>query len=195
MSEAKVDFDADFGLQYGLRKGVMVNEAEGEVFAPVAMWLEAIDLVLSRLVAKKTPLHRIRGISGACQQHGSVYWGRQAEALLGGLHEGKGLKEQLGEGAFSHPFAPNWQDHSTQAQCDEFDAALGKNSNLADVTGSAAHHVSFDLKERRFHLRFTNPAHRDSRALRSSGCARNGLQCTQLPAVSLSFPHGSLPSY
>lgn len=146
ISQAKVDFDDDFGSQYGLRKGVLVNEAEGEVFAPVAMWLEAVDLVLSRLAEKKTPLHRVRGISGACQQHGSVYWSHQAEALLGGLDGGKSLKAQLAEGkdtAFSHPFAPNWQDHSTQAQCDEFDAALGKNTNLADVTGSSAHHVSF----------------------------------------------------
>lgn len=148
VSEAKVDFDADFGSQYGLQKGVLVNEAEGEVFAPVAMWLEAIDLVLSRLVDKKTPLHRIRGISGACQQHGSVYWGHNADSLLGEIKwegDGKGgLKEQL-EGSLSHPFAPNWQDHSTQTQCDEFDAALGANIKLAHATGSAAHHVSFFL--------------------------------------------------
>lgn len=143
IAEAKVDFDADFGAQYGLTKGVLANEAEGEVFAPVAMWLEAIDLVLSRLVEKKAPLHRVRGISGACQQHGSVYWGQQASTLLGKMQwkEGKrGLKELL-EAAYSHPFAPNWQDHSTQKQCDEFDAALGNNERLAEATGSAAHHV------------------------------------------------------
>lgn len=144
LSEAKVDFDADFGPQYGLTKGVLVNEAEGEVFAPVAMWLEALDLVLSRLVDKKTPLHRVRGVSGACQQHGSVFWGHDAEKLLGAM-DGKpgkgGLKEQL-DGALSHPYGPNWQDHSTQRQCDEFDAALGDNMRLAEVTGSAAHHVS-----------------------------------------------------
>ncbi|KAF3770221.1 actin-like ATPase domain-containing protein [Cryphonectria parasitica EP155] len=142
LSEAKVDFDADFGAQYGLTKGVLVNDAEGEVFAPVAMWLEAVDLVLSRLQEKKAPLHRVRGISGACQQHGSVFWGHEAEALLAGLKgddEKKGLKEQL-EKAFSHPYGPNWQDHSTQSQCDEFDAALGSNKRLAEVTGSAAHH-------------------------------------------------------
>lgn len=149
LSEAKVDFDADFGAQYGLTKGVLVNDAEGEVFAPVAMWLEAVDLVLSRLADKKAPLHRIRGISGACQQHGSVFWGHDAEKLLGGMKadgggsgSGKGLKEQLDK-AFSHPYSPNWQDHSTQKQCDEFDAALGSKQRLADVTGSAAHHVSF----------------------------------------------------
>lgn len=145
LSEAKVDFDADFGPQYGLTKGVLVNEAEGEVFAPVAMWLESLDLVLTRLVDKKAPLHRIRGVSGACQQHGSVFWSHEAEKLLGSM-KGEaakgGLKEQL-EGALSYPYGPNWQDHSTQKQCDEFDASLGSNVKLAEVTGSSAHHVSF----------------------------------------------------
>lgn len=142
LSEAKVDFDADFGLQYGLTKGVLVNDDEGEVFAPVAMWLEAVDLVLSRLKEKKAPLHRIRGISGACQQHGSVFWNHEAETLLGSLKGAASLKGHL-EAALSHPYGPNWQDHSTQGQCDEFDAALGSKTRLAEATGSAAHHVSF----------------------------------------------------
>lgn len=141
LSEAKVDFDADFGKQYGLKKGVLVNDDEGEVFAPVAMWLEAVDLVLSRLKEKNAPLHRVRGISGACQQHGSVFWNHDAETLLGSLKEASGLKAHL-EGSLSHPYGPNWQDHSTQGQCDEFDAALGSKMRLAEVTGSAAHHVS-----------------------------------------------------
>lgn len=143
LSEAKVDFDADFGKQYGLTKGVLVNDDEGEVFAPVAMWLEAIDLVMSRLKDNGAPLHRVRAVSGACQQHGSVYWNHDAERLLGGMdgRAGAALKDLLA-GSLSHPYAPNWQDHSTQAQCDEFDAALGDNTKLADVTGSAAHHVS-----------------------------------------------------
>lgn len=147
LSEAKADFDADFGAQYGLTKGVLTNEAEGEVFAPVAMWLEAIDLVLSRLREKNAPLHRVRGISGACQQHGSVFWGHEAEKLLGDMKGdagGRGLKDHL-EKALSHPHGPNWQDHSTQRQCDEFDAALGTKMRLAEVTGSAAHHVSLLL--------------------------------------------------
>lgn len=139
VSEAKVDFDADFGKQYGLHKGVLTNEDEGEVYAPVAMFLEAIDLVLARL-KEKTPLDRIKGISGSCQQHGSTYWSKDAERLLGGLKADKSLVEQLKE-AFSHPFAPNWQDHSTQSQCDQFDAQFETAQRLAQVTGSAAHHV------------------------------------------------------
>ncbi|KAK3682708.1 hypothetical protein B0T22DRAFT_292518 [Podospora appendiculata] len=140
VSDAKVDFDLDFGSKYGIKKGVLVNDAEGEVFAPVALWLEALDLVLQRLQAKNTPLHRVRGVSGSCQQHGSVYWSREAGELLGGLRADASLVDQLAEGAFSHPYAPNWQDHSTQAECDQFDAKLGSAERLAAVTGSAAHH-------------------------------------------------------
>ncbi|KAH8894756.1 actin-like ATPase domain-containing protein [Thozetella sp. PMI_491] len=139
VSEAKVDFDGDFGVKYGIEKGVLVNEAEGEVFAPVALWLEAIDLVLARLKEKNTPLGRIRGISGSCQQHGSVYWARDAGTLLGGLQPGKALVDQL-TAAFSHPYGPNWQDHSTQAECDQFDATFETADRLAHVTGSSAHH-------------------------------------------------------
>ncbi len=121
---------------------MLANPDEGEVFAPVALWLESLDLVLQRLQDKNTPLDRIRGISGSCQQHGSVYWGRQAETLLAGLQSDKALVDQLTD-AFSHPYAPNWQDHSTQQECDQFDAKLGSAERLAQVTGSAAHHVSF----------------------------------------------------
>lgn len=149
VSDAKVDFDGDFGSKYEIKKGVQTNEAEGEVFAPVAMWLEALDLVLQRLKDKNTPMHRIRGISGSCQQHGSVYWSREAQELLAELKGNSTLVEQLsGEGkksAFSHPYAPNWQDHSTQAECDKFDEVLGTQERLAQVTGSAAHHVSSSL--------------------------------------------------
>ncbi|KAK3357717.1 hypothetical protein B0T25DRAFT_167769 [Lasiosphaeria hispida] len=139
VSDAKVDFDGDFGSKYGIKKGVQVNEAEDEVFAPVAMWLEALDLVLHRLQEKNTPLNRIRGISGSCQQHGSVYWSRGAETLLSGLQPDKTLVDQL-TGALSHPYAPNWQDHSTQAECDQYDAQLETAERLAQVTGSSAHH-------------------------------------------------------
>jgi xylulokinase len=104
------------------------------------MWLEALDLVLRRLKEKNTPLHRIRGISGSCQQHGSVYWSREAENLLASLAPGKDLAEQLAPSAFSHPYAPNWQDHSTQGECDKFEEELGTADRLAQVTGSAAHH-------------------------------------------------------
>ncbi|EFX05538.1 d-xylulose kinase [Grosmannia clavigera kw1407] len=145
VAQVKVDFDKDFGAKYGLTKGVLTNEAEGEVYAPVALFLEAIDLVLARLktaTANTSVVSRIRAISGSCQQHGSVYWAAGAAKQLAGLADrpDTALAEQLTE-AFSRPWAPNWQDQSTQAECDEFDGRLpGGAHGLASATGSAAHH-------------------------------------------------------
>ncbi|KAJ9643513.1 hypothetical protein H2199_004192 [Coniosporium tulheliwenetii] len=148
--EAKVDFDADLS-KYGIEKGVLQNQTEGEIFAPVAMWLEAIDLVLQRLKEDGLDFSRVKGVSGAGMQHGTVFWSQDAENLLGALNGEKSLLEQLegsgtekkageGRGAFSHPYSPNWQDASTQAQCDQFDKCLGSPEKLAEITGSKAHH-------------------------------------------------------
>lgn len=152
--EAKVDFDADLS-KYGIEKGVLTNPAEGEVFAPVALFLEAIDLVLQRLKEQGADFSKVQGISGAGMQHGTVFWSKDAESILGNLDAGKTLLEQLeggakGErkGAFSHPFSPNWQDASTQDQCEKFDEILGTSDKLADATGSKAHHVCFSSKPR-----------------------------------------------
>ncbi|GIZ39544.1 hypothetical protein CKM354_000292500 [Cercospora kikuchii] len=142
--EAKVDFDADL-KKYGIQKGVLTNPAEGEVFAPPAMWLEAIDLVLDRLRNAGLDFGHVKGLSGAGMQHGTVFWSHDAESLLANLNPQDYLTNQLqpGEGdksAFAHEMSPNWQDASTQEQCDAFDAALGDAETLALVTGSKAHH-------------------------------------------------------
>lgn len=135
---SKFDFDAD-SHGFSIKKGVLTNEAEHEVFAPVALWLQALDGVLNGLRKQGLDFSRVKGISGAGQQHGSVYWGENAESLLKSLDSSKSLEEQL-SGAFSHPFSPNWQDASTQKECDEFDAFLGGPEQLAEATGSKAHH-------------------------------------------------------
>ena len=136
--EAKFDFDAD-AKGYDVKKGVLTNEAEGEVFAPVAMWLQALDTVLQRLKDDGFDFSRVKGISGAGMQHGSIFWTKNAEELMQNLKPSESLESQLDK-AFSHPFSPNWQDASTQKECDEFDAVLGNETELANVTGSKAHH-------------------------------------------------------
>ncbi|KPI45033.1 putative D-xylulose kinase A [Cyphellophora attinorum] len=136
--EAKFDFDAD-SKGYDIRKGVMTNEAEGEVFAPVTLWLQAVDTVLARLKDAGLDFLRVKGISGAGMQHGSVFWNTQAEQVLGSLDPSQGLEKQVDK-ALAHPFSPNWQDASTQKECDEFDAILGSEVELANATGSKAHH-------------------------------------------------------
>jgi hypothetical protein len=142
--EAKVDFDADFGSKYGITKGVLTNPSEGEVYAPTAMWLEAVDLVLQRLKDEGVDFSKIKGLSGAGMQHGTVFWSKEAESLLASLDADKTLLEQLSneqKSAFAHPHSPNWQDASTQQQCDKFDVELKDPETLAEVTGSKAHHV------------------------------------------------------
>lgn len=94
--EAKVDFDKDLGEKYGIEKGVLTNPSEGEVFAPPAMWLDAADLVLGRLKDAGLDFARIMGVSGAGMQHGTVFWSKDAEQLLGSLDTGKSLAGQLG---------------------------------------------------------------------------------------------------
>lgn len=137
--EAKFDFDVD-ATYPGIEKGVLTNDKEHEVYAPVSMWLQAIDVILQRLKDKGLDFRRVRGISGAGQQHGSVYWSQEGENLLRNLDSTKALEVQL-ENAFSHPYSPNWQDASTQKECDAFDRFLGSETALTQTTGSKAHHV------------------------------------------------------
>ena len=103
------------------------------------MWLDALNLVLDRLSEQGLDFGRVKGLSGAGMQHGTVFWSKEAENLLFNLDPGKPLAKQL-QNAFAHPMSPNWQDASTQVQCDAFDAELGDPETLARVTGSKAHH-------------------------------------------------------
>lgn len=138
--QVKFDFDTD-SRGFNNKKGVLTDEAENEVFAPLGLWLQAIDAVLQKLRDDGMDFSRVRGISGAGMQHGSVYWSQKGEQALESLDSSKSLEAQLRE-AFSHPYSPNWQDASTQSQCDEFDKHLGDETQLAVITGSKAHHVS-----------------------------------------------------
>lgn len=139
VAQAKVSFDDDFS-KYGITKGVHSNSDTNEIYAPVAMWMESLDLVLSRLAEEMpVPMSHIKGVSGSGQQHGSVYWNDGAEAKLKGLSEEKSLVEQLKD-ALANEWSPNWQDQSTQKECDAFDHELGDREALAELTGSGAHH-------------------------------------------------------
>lgn len=70
--EEAVNFDTDLP-HYKVQGGVHKNEKENEVYAPVAMWIEALDLILSRMKDAGFDFSKVRGVSGAGQQHGSVY--------------------------------------------------------------------------------------------------------------------------
>ncbi|TFK75002.1 D-xylulose kinase [Pluteus cervinus] len=135
--ESAVHFDNDLP-SYGTKNGAIKGPGEGEVTSPVTMWLDAVDLLMERLKAAGVSFSDIVAISGAGQQHGSVYWSAEAERLLANLDASRSLKSQL-SGAFSLPRAPIWQDSSTSKECQELEAAVGGAQALADLTGSRAY--------------------------------------------------------
>ncbi|KAJ1836756.1 hypothetical protein LPJ63_000076 [Coemansia sp. RSA 2711] len=108
------------------------------VTAPVLMWVAAVDLLMGRLAATGLA-SRVRGISGAAQQHGSVYWRRQGVDAIRQLDPEVSLRQQLGNSsAFAVVNSPIWEDSSTSKQCEELEQCAGSASELARITGSTA---------------------------------------------------------
>ncbi|KAJ2776152.1 hypothetical protein H4R18_005825 [Coemansia javaensis] len=131
--EAGVAFDERLPA-YGTASGRHVRGSE--VTAPVLMWVEAVDLLMAELgAAGLAP--RVRGISGAAQQHGSVYWRQRGVEALSALDSGRSLGENLAA-AFALADSPIWEDSSTAQQCRDLERAAGGAAALARISGSAA---------------------------------------------------------
>lgn len=136
VSSSKVEFDVDIP-SYKTIKGVYAKGKE--IVAPVAMWLEALDLLMQRLSETPGILERLAAVSGACQQHGSVFFNSNAEQALKNMGHAESLRSAL-EDSFAWEMSPNWQDHSTGMECSKFEDAVGGKQKLADITGSRAHY-------------------------------------------------------
>ncbi|GME67498.1 unnamed protein product [Ambrosiozyma monospora] len=136
----RVDFDSELGEKYGIKKGVINIEKTGEIYAPVEMWIEALDLCFSKMKSDNFPFKQVKSMSGSCQQHGSVYWSDKAPELFSNLTSSKPLKDQLCPTAFTFQTSPNWQDHSTGLEIEAFEKQVGGESQLAKITGSKAHY-------------------------------------------------------
>lgn len=104
--------------QYGTRHGVLPTEDPSVAVSPPAMWAEALELMFAALASSGHDLSTLRAISGAAQQHGSVYL--------------------AADGSFSRSVAPIWMDTSTRDECLEITQALGGAAALAARTGSRA---------------------------------------------------------
>lgn len=136
VTSSKVEFDVDIP-SYKTVKGVYAKGKE--IVAPVAMWLEALDLLMKRLSQVPGVLERLAVVSGACQQHGSVFFNANAEQALKNLDQADDLCSALKD-SLSWEMSPNWQDHSTGLECSKFEDAVGGKQQLADITGSRAHY-------------------------------------------------------
>jgi xylulokinase len=64
--EKSLTFEIDLA-HYKTEKGVYKNEAEHEVYSPVEMWIEALDVMLYKMKQDKFPFEKVVVISGAGQ--------------------------------------------------------------------------------------------------------------------------------
>lgn len=147
VTSTAVNFGRDLP-EYGCPEGVLANPDPLVKHSSPLMWLAALDLVLQRLHETGIAMNDIAGISGAGQQHGSVYLNSKASTLLANLVPGKMLTEQLAP-AFSRSTSPIWMDSSTTKECEEIGKAIGK--RLQTDTGSPAIERFTGPQIRKFH--------------------------------------------
>ena len=128
-----VNFGRDLP-NYGSPHGVLPNPDPRICHSDPLMWVEALELLLTRIKSEGFDLSRVAGISGAGQQHGSVYlkmpiadaraWSL-AEPLVGQIRP-----------LLSVATSPMWMDSSTSAECAEIAAAAGGRGRVLALTGS-----------------------------------------------------------
>lgn len=116
--------------------GKIITAGGEEVVAPVKLWLHALDLLLSKVPSQL--IRRVKAISGAGQQHSSVWWSDKATAMLEHLDPKSDLTQLCPE-AFTLHECPTWQDSTTHAECEFLERAVGGPDRLADITGSRGH--------------------------------------------------------
>jgi len=133
--QLSVNFGNDLP-QYGSPSGFIPDGTAGEVHASPLMWLEALDLLFSRL-AEVTDLQNVKMIAGSGQQHGSVYLDSTFDQRLAGLDPSHDLATQLSP-ALTRTTSPIWMDTSTGAECAEITAAIGGAAEVCSRSGSNA---------------------------------------------------------
>ena len=133
--QLSVNFGADLP-RYQSPSGFIPGGSNGEVHADPQMWLEALDLLFTRL-AGKTDLSKVTMIAGSGQQHGSVYLDATFDDRLAALDASQSLISQLSP-TLTRATAPIWMDTSTGAECAEITAALGGPEEVCRRSGSTA---------------------------------------------------------
>ena len=148
IQEASVNFEADLP-HYQTSSGFIHGDLPGEVFSNPLMWVEALDLLLARLVESGADLSAIEAVSGSGQQHATVYLNDRFNAILENLQSSSCLKDQLGP-CLSRPLSPIWMDSSTAEECEEIASAIGGDEEMCRRTGSTATQRFSGAQIRRF---------------------------------------------
>ncbi len=151
--QLSVNFGSDLP-HYTSPSGFIPGEKNGEVHANPRMWLEALDLLFSRL-ATATDLSKVTAIAGSGQQHGSVYLDATFDRRLAGLDPASDLVTQLSP-ALTRATSPIWMDTSTGSQCAEITTAVGGPAEVCRRSGSITIERFTGPQIRRFYQ--TDPA-------------------------------------
>ncbi|MGB0372269.1 MAG: xylulokinase [Opitutales bacterium] len=135
VAEVSINFGKELP-QYGAPQGYIPDAPDGTVHANPLMWLDALDLMFERLAAQ-CDLSEIAAVSGAGQQHGSVYLNDQWASTIGSLNAGQSLSDQI-KPCLSRESAPIWMDASTGDSCKAIRDAVGGDEAVCAKTGSIA---------------------------------------------------------
>ncbi|XP_030085509.2 xylulose kinase isoform X5 [Serinus canaria] len=135
--EDNVHFDKDLP-EFKTQGGVYIHSDRLSVTSPVLMWVKALDMILEKMKSSGFNFSQVRAMSGAGQQHGSVYWKKGSIQILKNASSELPLHQSL-KGCFSVSDSPIWMDSSTASQCRALEKALGGAQHLANVTGSRAY--------------------------------------------------------
>ena len=98
------------------------------------MWLDALDLLIKDLT-KKCDVKKIKSISGAGQQHGSVYLNSNWSKTILNLDPNHTLSSQIKD-CLSRKISPIWMDSSTSEECGEISESLGSKYKVCSLSGS-----------------------------------------------------------
>jgi xylulokinase len=132
-----LDQSVNFGKDlpsYNSPHGVLPNPDSRVCHSDPLMWVEALDLLLARVKEQGFDWSKVSGISGAGQQHGSVFL-KMPVADTGAWSAARPLVDQL-RPLLSVTTSPMWMDSSTSSECAEIAAAAGGRARVLALTGS-----------------------------------------------------------
>jgi xylulokinase len=122
--------------EYGSPHGFLPNRDPQLRHADPLLWVAAIDVLFARVQARGFDLGAVRGVSGAGQQHGSVYLAQHIGH--GGPWSPRAALAPQVRPLLARRTSPIWLDSSTSAECAEISAALGSPTRLVELSGSRA---------------------------------------------------------
>ncbi|MEO0508691.1 MAG: FGGY family carbohydrate kinase [Verrucomicrobiota bacterium] len=122
--------------QYNAPNGFIPNGADREVHSDPLMWLDALEILLEEL-GQECDLSKIGAISGAGQQHGSVYLNDNWQEKVSSLSPSLPLSTQIAN-CLSRQTSPIWMDGATSKECKEITAKVGGEDVICAKSGSIA---------------------------------------------------------